>query len=70
MAGAYKVTPRRALETETLVPPLNLYLNQRLAAFKARLESSSMARAIWDAYMGIKRRLRIKGRGRPIRERP
>ena len=70
MAGAYKVTPRRALKTETLIPPLDLYLNQRLAAFEARLESSGMARAIRDACAGIKRRLRIRGRGRPIRERP
>ena len=46
VARAYKATPRRALETETLVPPLDLYLNQRLAAFKARLESSGIVRAI------------------------
>ena len=70
VAGAYKAMPRRALETETLVPPLDLHLNQRLAAFEARLKSSGIARAIRDACAGIKRRLRTRGRGRPIRERP
>jgi len=37
VAGAYKATPIRSLETETWVPPLDLYLNKRLADFEARL---------------------------------
>jgi hypothetical protein len=36
VAGAYKATPVRCLETETWVPPLDLYLNKRLADFEAR----------------------------------
>ncbi|CAP61499.1 uncharacterized protein PODANS_4_1180 [Podospora anserina S mat+] len=36
VAGAYKATPIRNLETETWVPPLDLYLNKRLADFEAR----------------------------------
>ena len=38
MAGAYKSTPIRCLETETWVPPLDLYLNKRLADFEVRLQ--------------------------------
>ena len=39
VAGAYKATPIRSLETETWVPPLDLYLNKRLADFEARLST-------------------------------
>ena len=38
VAGAYKSTPIRCLETETWVPPLDLYLNKRLADFEDRLQ--------------------------------
>ena len=38
VAGAYKATPIRHLETETYTPPLDLYLNQRLANFEDRLQ--------------------------------
>ena len=38
VAGAYKATPIRHLETETFTPPLDLYLNKRLADFEQRLE--------------------------------
>jgi hypothetical protein len=38
VAGAYKTVPIRSLETETWVPPLDLYLNKRLADFEARLQ--------------------------------
>ncbi len=40
MAGAYKATPIRYLETETHVPPLDLYLNKRVADFEERLEQA------------------------------
>jgi len=39
VAGAYKATPMRNLETETWVPPLDLYLNKRLADFETRLQT-------------------------------
>jgi hypothetical protein len=39
VAGAYKATPIRNLETETWVPPLDLYLNKRLVDFEARLQA-------------------------------
>ena len=38
VARAYKATPIRHLETETYTPPLDLYLNQRLADFEQRLQ--------------------------------
>ena len=38
VARAYKATPIRHLETETYTPPLDLYLNQRLANFEERLQ--------------------------------
>ena len=38
MAGAYKAIPIRHLEVETWVPPLDLYLNKRLADFESRLQ--------------------------------
>jgi hypothetical protein len=36
VAGAYKATPVRHLETETWVPPIDLYLNKRAADFERR----------------------------------
>jgi hypothetical protein len=42
VAGAYKATPVRALETETYTPPLDLYLDGRLAAFRDRLANSQV----------------------------
>ena len=39
VAGAYKATPIRSLETETWVPPLDLYLNKRLADFERRIQT-------------------------------
>ena len=38
VAGAFKATPIRNLEAETWVPPLDLYLNKRLADFEVRLQ--------------------------------
>ena len=37
VTGAYQATLIRNLEVKTLVPPLDLYLNKRLAEFKGRL---------------------------------
>jgi len=37
VTGAYKATPIHVLETEAWVPPLDLYLNKRLADFEARI---------------------------------
>jgi len=42
VAGAYKATPIRSLEAETWVPPLDLYLNKRLADFENRLQKPTL----------------------------
>ena len=60
VAGAYKATPVRALETETYIPPLDLYLDGRLAAFRDRLASSRVGQSIKEACKAIQRRLRNK----------
>jgi hypothetical protein len=42
VVGAYKTTPVRCLETEAWVPPLDLYLNKRLADFENRLQKQAL----------------------------
>ena len=42
MVGAYKTAPIRCLETEAWVPPLDLYLNKRLADFESRLKKQAL----------------------------
>ncbi|EAQ88914.1 hypothetical protein CHGG_05533 [Chaetomium globosum CBS 148.51] len=42
VAGAFKATPIRNLETETWVPPLDLYFNKRLADFETRLQRTDL----------------------------
>ncbi|EAQ88920.1 hypothetical protein CHGG_05539 [Chaetomium globosum CBS 148.51] len=46
VAGAYKATQIRSLETETYCPPIGLYLNRRLLAFEDRVRISEEARLI------------------------
>jgi len=57
VAGAYRATPVRALETETFVPPLDLYLNGRVAQFEGRIEESGMGQLIRDSCATIARKL-------------
>src|SRR5437667_979085 len=38
VSGAYRATPVRFLKVKTATPPLDLYLNQRVADFERRLE--------------------------------
>jgi hypothetical protein len=38
VAGVYKTTPILCLETETWVPPLDLYFNKRLADLESQLQ--------------------------------
>ena len=65
MLGAFKATPIRQLETEAFVPPLDLWLNSRIATFKARLERSGLAEAIRSACKEIQDRIKR----RPTRQR-
>jgi hypothetical protein len=71
VAGVYKATPIRVLETETYTPPLDLYLDGRLAAFRDRLANSQVGQSIQEACKVIQRRLRNKkGRRRGYRPIP
>ena len=65
--GAYKATPVRQLEVEAGVPPLDIYLNSRVAANSQRLEDNGMAsllRGVSTTVASILRR-RQRRRGRP-----
>ena len=42
VVGAFESTPIRNLETETWVPPLDLYFNNRLADFETRLQQPAL----------------------------
>ena len=42
VAGAFKSTPIRNLETEIWVPPLDLYFNKWLANFETRLQQPAL----------------------------
>ncbi|EAQ92886.1 hypothetical protein CHGG_01121 [Chaetomium globosum CBS 148.51] len=77
VAGAFKSTPIRNLETETWVPPLDLYLNKRLADYENRLQRPDLddgqggkktaASVVLTACRKIQQRLssRRGNRGRP-----
>ncbi|EAQ86813.1 hypothetical protein CHGG_08066 [Chaetomium globosum CBS 148.51] len=77
VAGAFKHTPIRNLETETWVPPLDLYLNKPLADFETRLQRTDLddgqggkkiaGSVNLTACQRIQQRLRSKSgnRGRP-----
>ncbi len=69
VAGAYRATLVRALETETYIPPLDLYLDSRLAAFRDRLANSQVGQSIQRACKVIQQRLRNK-KGRRRSHRP
>ena len=58
--GAFKATPIRQLETEAYVPPLDLWLNGRIARFQAQLERTGIARQINDACTAIRIQLRTQ----------
>ena len=58
VAGAYKATPTAVLETETHTPPLDLYLNTRLASFRRRHKESGMEEVVRKACEKVRRRLR------------
>jgi hypothetical protein len=82
VVGAYKKAPIRCLETEAWVPPLDLYLNKRLADFEDRLqekvlqtgkgpeaERAPAAHLITEACNRISQRFRRKRRSRGQRPR-
>jgi hypothetical protein len=58
VAGAYRATAIRTLETETYVPPLDLYLNNRLVQFESRLEESDTGQLIKNSCARVAAKLR------------
>jgi hypothetical protein len=57
VAGAYKATPIRQLETETFIPLLAIYLNRRIAAYHLRQDNSGVRAEIRQACSKIRGRL-------------
>jgi len=68
VAGAYRATPTRELETETFVPPIDLYLQERAQAFRQRVKGSSYEQSRDKLCQWIRRR--IAGRRRRPAARP
>jgi hypothetical protein len=63
VAGAYRATLMESLKTETYIPPIDLYLDSRVAAFYQWLQSSPSHEAIQKACRTIQRNLRLRGKG-------
>ena len=59
--------PIRSLEVETFCPPLDIYLNKRVADFERRMQNSGLSRQLDHATAVIATRLRKR---RPRRGRP
>jgi len=55
--GAFKATPTRQLHTESYVPPVDLWLNGRVARFQARMEHSGIAQKIRNVCSSIRTRI-------------
>ena len=67
IAGAYRATPIYSLETETWVPPLDLYLNKRVAEFEIRLAQMGAEGLLKGAHRRVattitSRRAQMSGR--------
>jgi hypothetical protein len=54
LLGAFKATPIRQLETESYVPPLDLWLNRRITRFQAQIEHSGIGQKVRDACKVIR----------------
>jgi hypothetical protein len=74
VTGAYRATPTHTLETEAWVPPLDLYLNKRLADFERRIQQPVLpgdrrpAEIITNACLRLYRRFRKPRKRRGPRE--
>ena len=67
--GAYKTTPIRHLKAKACCPPLDLYMNKRLAEFERRTRDTGMGAKLETAMAKVAARLRGK-RGRRRGGRP
>ena len=67
VTGAYRATLVHLLEAEAAVPPLDIYLNKRVADFEARLERTGMGTLIRTACSRVAAKLRQRRRSsRPL----
>jgi hypothetical protein len=64
VGGAYKATPTRQLETELFVPPIDLYLNKKVADFEGRVAASGLERLLSSARKEAAARLGAQFHGR------
>jgi hypothetical protein len=60
VTGAYKATPTRLVELEAAVPPLDLYLNARAAAFWAKERPPGVTDLTNKLKRGIVARVRLR----------
>jgi hypothetical protein len=60
VAGAYKATPIEQLETETFIPPIDLYLDGRVEAYQKRIAGSLVEAQIQKACSWIRRRTKSR----------
>ena len=73
VSGAYRATPIRHLETETAIPPLDLYLSFRAAAFETRIAASGKVKLLDNVCIKtatIIARKRIASKQRPPKKVP
>ena len=67
--GAFKATPVRQLETEAYIPPIDIWLNGRVALYQASIESTGIAGVIQAARNRIQDRIRNQTQARRQRNR-
>ena len=56
--GAYSKTSTRSLELDAFCPPLDIYLNKRLADFERRMQASGLSQKLNQATSRIAARLK------------
>ena len=65
VTGGFKATPKKRLENEAFMVPINLHLESLTIATQQRLEETGRWAQIRTACEKIANRLRNRGRGRP-----
>ena len=68
--GAFKATSTRRLEVEAYVPPIDLWLNGRIARYQARIDSSGIGKVIQNACTVVRNKLRNRLQVRRTRNGP
>ena len=69
ITGVYRATPTAVLETEAYIPPLDLFLDAKLARFRRRHKQIGMEELVSAAYARIQNKLGWRRRrNRPVNE--